>query len=419
MDVAVKVHNIDEWLHPTAFYKLSKKLSKSGYSFDFASDRLLGQAVVQHGLVSTEPKASPYKVLIIPECTMIDLVTLEKAIQLAKDGATVIFQQLPADVPGLNQLETRRRQLKEALASLNFTDAGNGVKQFKTGKGLILLSENVEKALAYKALKPEELTNTGLQFIRRSFKGGKYYYIVNHTAKDMDADFPLNEKGAVTIMDPQSGMTGLATTTLAGGQFKVRLQISAGEALILKVTEKAPAAGASWTYLNKAGKEIGLNNSWSLNFTAGGPELPGAQQLDKLVSWTTLADPRLQDFSGTGVYTSSFNLPAKTAKEYVLNLSQVDESARVWINGKEVGILWSIPFRARIGKYLKAGTNTIKIEVVNLMANRIRYMDQKKIQWRNYHEINFVNINYEPFDAAGWKVMSSGLTGPVSISPYF
>ena len=72
MDMAVKVHNIDEWLHPTAFYKLSKKLSKSGYSLDFASDRLLAQAVVQHGLVSTEPKASPYKVLIIPECTMID-----------------------------------------------------------------------------------------------------------------------------------------------------------------------------------------------------------------------------------------------------------------------------------------------------------------------------------------------------------
>ena len=216
------------------------------------------------------------------------LATLKKAIQLAKGGATVIFQQLPADVPGLDQLESRRRQLKEILSGLNFSDAGSGVKQFKTGKGLILLSANVEKALAYKALKPEALTDTGLQFIRRSFKGGKYYYIVNHTAKDMDADFPLNEKGAVMMMDPQSGITGLAATSNAGGQFKVRLQIGAGEAMILKVTEKAPAAGASWTYLNKPGKEIGLSNSWSLNFSAGGPELPAAQQLDKLVSWTHL-----------------------------------------------------------------------------------------------------------------------------------
>jgi hypothetical protein len=160
-------------------------------------------------------------------------------------------------------------------------------------------------------------------------------------------------------------------------------------------------------------------DAWSLHFTAGGPEIPADQKLNKLVSWTSLADPKLQNFSGTGVYTSKFMLKGKTAKEYLLNLNQVDESARVWINGQEVGILWSIPFKARVGKYLKEGTNTIKVEVVNLMANRIRYMDQKKIQWRNYHEINFVNINYKPFDASNWSVMPSGLIGPVTITPYF
>ena len=118
------------------------------------------------------------------------------------------------------------------------------------------------------------------------------------------------------------------------------------------------------------------------------------------------------------MYSSSFDLKEKTAKEYLLNLNQVDESARVWINGQEIGILWSIPFQARIGKYLKPGNNTIKIEVVNLMANRIRDMDIKKIQWRNYHEINFVNINYKDFDAANWAVMPSGLIGPVTITAY-
>jgi len=45
-------------------------------------------------------------------------------------------------------------------------------------------------------------------------------------------------------------------------------------------------------------------------------------------------------------------------------------------------------------------------------------MDQKGVQWRNYHEINFVNINYKPFDASGWKPMPSGLIGPVTITGY-
>jgi hypothetical protein len=62
-----------------------------------------------------------------------------------------------------------------------------------------------------------------------------------------------------------------------------------------------------------------------------------------------------------------------------------------------------------------AGDNQIEIEVANLQANRIRWMDQQGKVWRNFHEINFVNINYQPFDASGWEVMPSGLTGPVRL----
>ncbi len=76
--------------------------------------------------------------------------TLEEVIQLAKDGATVVIEQLPEDVPGLHELDNRRQQLKSAIQSLTFTDAGNGVKEIKTGKGHILLSADVQKALEYK-----------------------------------------------------------------------------------------------------------------------------------------------------------------------------------------------------------------------------------------------------------------------------
>jgi hypothetical protein len=55
--------------------------------------------------------------------------------------------------------------------------------------------------------------------------------------------------------------------------------------------------------------------------------------------------------------------------------------------------------------------------VANLMANRIRYMDQSGIPWRKYHGINFVNINYQPFDASKWSIMPSGLLGPVTLIP--
>jgi len=418
MDMAIKVHNVDEWLHPTAFYQLSKGLSKQGYSFDFASDHLLGQAVVNKGLVSTAAAASPYKALVFPACKLMSLATLKKAIQLAEDGATVIFQQLPKDVPGLAASQERRQELKSILATLKFGEAKDGIREFALGKGMILLADHVEQALAKRGILREALTDTGIQFIRRSFEGGKYYYLVNHSGKDIDTELPLNEAGSVILMDPQSGAYGLAGARQRAGGLNVRIQLRSGEAMILKLN-KQDSALPLWVYLGKPSAIIELNRPWELNFTAGGPKLPANRKIDHLGSWTNLPDPALQAFSGTGIYTTTFTLAQKTAKEYLLQLGKVDESARVWINGQEVGILWSIPFQARIGKYLKAGSNTIKVEVVNLMANRIRDLDQRKIQWRNYHEINFVNINYKPFDASGWSVMPSGLSGPVSIVPYY
>ncbi|MNS96327.1 hypothetical protein D3C72_1306200 [compost metagenome] len=81
-------------------------------------------------------------------------------------------------------------------------------------------------------------------------------------------------------------------------------------------------------------------------------------------------------------------------------------------------MLWSIPFQLDITTMLVNGENKIRVEVANLMANRISYLDRKKVAWRNYHEINFVNINYKDFEASAWKPMESGLMGPVTIWSY-
>jgi hypothetical protein len=322
-------------------------------------------------------------------------------------------------VPGLANVQGRRAQLKQILTALKFNNAGNGVKQAVVGSGKVLFSGNLEDALTMASVKGEKLVETGLQFIRRDVNGSKYYYLVNHTAKAIDTHLPLNGKYAsVTIMDPQTGSYGTAPVTAGQNQSMVRVQLQSGEALILMAGQQAKAALPKWRYLDKSTGEVKLDNAWNLEFTQGGPVLPAAKKLPKLTSWTDLGDTTAVNFSGTGVYTSTFNLPAKKASEYVLDLGQVDESARVWINGKEVGILWSIPFKARVGSFLKAGNNTIKVEVDNLMANRIRYMDQHKIEWRKYHEINFVNIDYKPFDASNWKPMPSGLLGPVKLVSY-
>jgi hypothetical protein len=71
----------------------------------------------------------------------------------------------------------------------------------------------------------------------------------------------------------------------------------------------------------------------------------------------------------------------------------------------------------RVGEFLKPGRNVLELDVTNLAANRIRHMDQQKAPWKIMREINFVNINYRPFDASGWALTPSGLLGPVTLTP--
>jgi hypothetical protein len=415
----ITVHAIDEWLHPTPFYRQVKSLMAAGYSLDFVSDKMLAGAGVKDGLVRTAANAPAHKVLLIPQTNYMPVATLQHILSLARAGATVVFEQLPADVPGLHELEQRRRQFRQLLQGLHFSAGGPGLRQAALGQGRLLLAGDVPAALAAQHVKPETLSQTGLKFIRREIPGGKYYYLVNHTANAIDTELSLNISApAVVILDPQSGRAGRAPATTRQNQTLVRVQLAAGEALILQATATAPAALPAWQYLDHPAATATLAGPWKLHFSQGGPELPADQKLSRLVSWTALGDKKAEAFSGSGDYTVTFRVPRKKAGEYILDLGKVCESARVWINGREVGILWSIPFRARVGQYLKPGKNTLKVEVANLMANRIRYLDQQKIEWRRYHEINFVNINYKPFDASAWQPMPSGLLGPVTLKAY-
>lgn len=418
MDMPLKVHDIDEWLHPTPFYALVTGLQKRGYSLDFISDRMLAQAQAQNGQLSVTDAGSKYKVLLVPKATYMPPATLEQLLRLASEGVTVIFQQLPADVPGLHNTEEQREKLQTLKNKLQFVTLATGIQEFKTGKGRILLDSDVEKALTNAKVYREKITDSGLQFIRRADGSGKYYYIVNHTDKAIDQYLPFeNTRGRnVLIMDPQTGKYGKALVQNNGAE--IRVQIKPGEAVIIKTSEKAFPGIDSWAYINGQNTPVVLNGAWKLHFTEGGPVLPADQTMSSPVLWSSLNDTTIQNFSGTGVYSTSFTLPSgKAADDYLLVPGKVNESAKVWVNDQYAGVLWSIPYELKIGKWLHAGKNTIRLEVANLMANRIRYMDRNGITWRNYHEINFVNINYKNFDASGWKIQPSGMEGPVQLIP--
>lgn len=415
MDMPFKVHDVDKWLHPTSFYKNVVALQNAGYSLDFASDKMLAEATVHNKLISISPKGAKHKVLLIPACNMMPLATFKNILRLAKEGARLIFEKYPSHVPGFYEPEEQdkkyRHLLEESTSQFSHADSPD-VNHVTTVVG------RISTGLSLFSIQPEAMAKSHLKFIRRQTADGKYYFIVNNTANDIDEKIALQTPAATVLrMDPLNGAINVLPAEKNTLTTTVRLQLRSGESIILKCSNKTETAPV-YTYPAPAGEAINLqNNKWTLRFTEGGPQLPATRLMTGIRPWTSFTeDATTQSFSGTGVYTTTFTLKNKAA-DYLLQLDKLYESAKVIINGRDAGLIWSLPYQLKVGSYLKEGSNTIRIEVCNLMANRIRDMDRKGEVWRNYHEINFVNINYQNFDAGKWTVQPSGLDGAVQLIP--
>ena len=165
---------------------------------------------------------------------------------------------------------------------------------------------------------------------------------------------------------------------------------------------------------------LNLDGPWNLSFIEEAPKVGQTFTLDKLQTWETLSD-ETRITMGTGVYETTVTLKKKDLKQaagWKIDLGDVRESARVYINGQYIGCAWSVPFVLDCKNTPKAGLNTIRIEVTNLPANRIADLDRKGVKWRKMEEINFVDINYRNTLYDKWEPMPSGLNSQVRLLRY-
>jgi hypothetical protein len=400
------------WFHDKPVGAVAQLLWDAGYGFDYVSDRLLEEHL---------SKSEGYRDLVVPPTTHMPDATFARLLDLARAGATVVFvERLPTDVPGLSRLEERRRRLESAKRQVVLGAAdSNGVRRAAIGKGLVLVGDRVERLLDAAGVRRERIVDhQGVRFIRRSSESGHHYFISNAGSSTLDGWVPLAVSAtAAVIMDPMSGQTGLARLrTDTDGQAEVYLRLEPGASLILRTFDH-PVAGAPWRYEAPVGAAVELRGTWSVSFVAGGPVLPAAFSTDTLVSWTERGGEEAQRFAGTARYTIRFDAPSPgDASSYLLDLGKVAESARVRLNGKELGTLFARPFAVETGPLRRTG-NELEIEVTNLSANRIRDLDRRGVPWKIFNDINFVSIDYKPFDASRWPVRLSGLLGPVSLQP--
>jgi hypothetical protein len=417
------------WMEGSAFHKAAMTLWETGFSFDAMSDRQLADATAADYRVILG--GSSYRAVVVPGCRVMAPGTLKKLRDLANDGAKILFQgELPSDVPGLNAQEQRRAERRTLLGPFGrpapSADEKKSGREVHIGKGRFIIGGDLDTVLqgltASSFENGERMTRYGLRFVRRAVPDGYLYFVVNRGDKSVDRWIPIGSiSQSAVVMDPfvPNRVGKAAMGFRADVDPLIYVQLEPGESLIIRTFTRDDIAAKPWLYARPAGPSVPTAGAWKVTFIEGGPLLPAEYVTATLKSWTTRDDADAKRFAGTARYTITFDRPAGTADDWQLDLGKVCESARVKLNGQDLGTLFAPPFRvAAVGQALRPGANTLEVEVTNLAANRVRDLDRRKVNWKYFYDANLASRRGRGvLDASNWPLVDSGLIGPVTLTP--
>ena len=351
------IHTMDE--KAPQFIRSILTIDSLGYDCDYISDRQLAKVRVENGMLVTEGHTR-YRALIIPSGTTID---------------------------------SRLQALLDPIAAY------------------VIKGETPEAMARFAKAEPMK-TELGLRAIRRKSLRGWHYFMANLTPRDVEADVALAVpfEGA-TWFNPMNG--DIEPACVSNG--KLHIALRSGESRILQTSAKPTQPVQYVATESQQPQELPIIGPWALYFTEEAPRVAGTFTLLQPQTWETLSDSAAVTM-GTGIYTTTFRLTRQQAKqEWMIDLGDVRESARVYLNGKFLGCAWAVPFVLDCRDALRKGKNELRIEVTNLPANRIRDLDRKGYKWRKFNEINVVDINYKRTTYDGWEPVKSGLNSEVKL----
>lgn len=350
------------------FISFVLRLDSMGYTSDYISDKYLLTTTVQNGMIKTVG-GTKYKALVIPADAMLSAELKAHIKSLQAKGAHVFY--------GLNDGE---------LSSV---------------------------------ARPEEIKMAGMSFVRRHNAKGYHYFISNLQGKDVNSFYKLAVPfSEAMLFDPLTGNRYAAKVR----DGMLQLALRSGESVIVETFNKPTLTDQLPTLAHSVDTQstIALTNPWLLSFVDEQPKVNRTFTLSRLQTWETLADENAKITMGTGVYETSFRVNRKQLKSSALwriNLGDVRESARVYVNDSLVGCAWAAPFALDFtSNLLHKGMNKLRIEVTNLPANRIAYLDRRGYKWRKFNEINVVDLNYKRTTYENWQPMPSGLNSDVTIN---
>ena len=411
----------------------------AGFDFDVINAQaLLARAAAENGKVVL-PDGMSYRYFVLPEGAAEEITpaVLGKIRQLVEGGVTLVGMR-PKHSLGLVGFPHSESEVEAQSDALWGTQGGESGTR-RVGKGRVIWGGSLEEVIRADRLPPDvELwgvpTGAELDWTHRHDGEGDIYFLANlsERAAQIEGAFRVVGKRP-ELWDPVTGdVRDLPEFRSEGDRTVVPLLFAPKQSWFVVFRRPAVRRRASSKARNfPTPADLGtLSGQWEVGFD---PEWGGPARVifEHLEDWTRRPEEGIRYYSGIATYRKTFDAPRGGKGNLYLDLGEVKNVARVRLNGKELGVVWTAPWRVAVGDAMKPGGNQLEIEVANLWPNRLigdgllpKDRRRTRTNVRLYdtpvpQDMEFYGSDPEAElrqkTGAAPKLLSSGLLGPVRL----
>ncbi len=435
-----------------------------GYDYDVCNTQVILERMTTRDGKIYLPDGMNYEVLVLPDRIGIVPEVLEKLEQLVKGGATIIGPKPETSVG----LQGNKKAIERVQVIANKMWGENESISWKRpyGKGFIYTNATIREVLLEKGVRPDftyrsNNPETLIDYIHRKTDDADIYYVVNRNEQPefFHASFrvesktpelwdPINgtisdcfmyrhENGIVSLpmfLEPFGSMLVVfrrdtqkhyELATLDGENFFPELSNRSHSSQPYRVNENGKVTfflHGEYILTTSNGEvkkisvqspiELKIDKPWSISFD---PKWGGPKEVnkEKLSLWNDSSDPTIRFYSGTAIYTNTFNITHDQYKDrrVYLDLGEMYNVVEVFLNGEKIGTWWQPPFMGDITDFLEDGENKLELQIVNLWPNRI-IGDAYLQETDQYTKTNVIKFSRD------YTLLPSGLKGPVCLKLY-
>ncbi len=391
-----------------------------GYTYDsFNKDVLLNLSYVENGKIRL-PSGMCYSILVIPGNRKMaphggermSIAVAEKLLQLLNDGASILMQQKPEKTISLNENDDRLLAIIDEMFSgyeKNIELGGEKLTYIQKGKGRLIYGAYKNTTLKPIGLQPDFTSDASGELAWNHRRNGskEIYFIANQNDKKLTANLSFRQSGKIPAF--YDALTGAALHCRQWENVNGRINLSyefPGKGSVFVIFDKNNADvrnGLPNNFIFRPIKKI--QTPWTVTFNCGQTQKTLAMQ--HLQDWTSNEDEQIRYYSGIASYLNAFDWN-KNDDEIWLDLGDLSDVAQVSLNDRVIGVVWTKPYRLRIDKYLRQGSNRLKVEVANTWNNRLigdhALPEEKRTTWTT-----------APYRLEGQPLLKAGLLGQVTI----